>query len=244
MQTFRELRERDCYYVDKTAYIERLLDEGKHYFLSRPRRFGKSLFLDTLKELFEGNEELFDGALHPRAPQLVGSPSGGAAGLRRRQLWRNRPLLHAGRDGATRRGRAAYGRGNRVPYGRGPLRVSSGSPARADRPAGGGAGGRVRQADPGRAGEAGSGVRQPRLPARIVRGDQGLRRARGVHVPDRHHQVLQGEPVLAIEQPHRPDAGSGLFVDLRIHGAGSGHGVRAGAGRPGPGAGAGVVQRL
>ena len=37
MQTFRELR-RDCYYVDKTAYLERLLDEGKHYFLSRPRR--------------------------------------------------------------------------------------------------------------------------------------------------------------------------------------------------------------
>ena len=54
MQTFRELRERDCYYVDKTAYIERLLDEGKHYFLSRPRRFGKSLFLDTLEELFAG----------------------------------------------------------------------------------------------------------------------------------------------------------------------------------------------
>ena len=58
MQTFRELRERNCYYVDKTPYIQRLLDEGKHYFLSRPRRFGKSLFLDTLKELFEGSEEL------------------------------------------------------------------------------------------------------------------------------------------------------------------------------------------
>ena len=61
MQTFRELRERDCYYVDKTAFIRRLLDEGKHYFLSRPRRFGKSLFLDTCKELFEGNEPLFEG---------------------------------------------------------------------------------------------------------------------------------------------------------------------------------------
>ena len=61
MQTFREVREQDCYYVDKTAYIERLLHEGKHYFLSRPRRFGKSLFLDTLKELFEGNEPLFRG---------------------------------------------------------------------------------------------------------------------------------------------------------------------------------------
>ena len=38
-------------------YIERLLKDGKHYFLSRPRRFGKSLFLDTLKELFEGSED-------------------------------------------------------------------------------------------------------------------------------------------------------------------------------------------
>ena len=65
IQTFRKLREEDCYYVDKTAYIRRLLDEGTHYFLSRPRRFGKSLFLDTLKELFEGNEPLFAGlAIH------------------------------------------------------------------------------------------------------------------------------------------------------------------------------------
>ena len=61
MQTFREVRERGCYYVDKTAFIGRLLDEGKHYFLSRPRRFGKSLFLDTCKELFEGSEPLFEG---------------------------------------------------------------------------------------------------------------------------------------------------------------------------------------
>ena len=67
MQTFREVREADCYYVDKTPYITRLLNEGKHYFLSRPRRFGKSLFLDTLKELFEGNEELFTGLyIHDR----------------------------------------------------------------------------------------------------------------------------------------------------------------------------------
>ena len=75
IQTFREIRERDCYYVDKTAYIRRLLDEGKHYFLSRPRRFGKSLFLDTCKELFEGNERLFEGPRHPRRMGLVGAPS-------------------------------------------------------------------------------------------------------------------------------------------------------------------------
>ena len=65
IQTFREVREENCYYVDKTAHIRRLVDEGKHYFLSRPRRFGKSLFLDTCKELFEGNEALFEGlAIH------------------------------------------------------------------------------------------------------------------------------------------------------------------------------------
>ena len=61
IQTFGKIWQEDCYYVDKTAYIRRLLDEGTHYFLSRPRRFGKSLFLDTLKELFEGNEPLFEG---------------------------------------------------------------------------------------------------------------------------------------------------------------------------------------
>ena len=75
IQTFREIREENCYYVDKTAYIARLVDEGKHYFLSRPRRFGKSLFLDTLKELFEGNEPLFEGlAIHERWDWSVRHP--------------------------------------------------------------------------------------------------------------------------------------------------------------------------
>ncbi len=60
IQTFRQIREEGYYYVDKTAYARRLADDaGKHYFLSRPRRFGKSLFVDTLKELYEGNEPLF-----------------------------------------------------------------------------------------------------------------------------------------------------------------------------------------
>ena len=67
IQTFRELRDRKCYYVDKTAYMDALIVEGKHYFLSRPRRFGKSLLLDTMKELFEGNERAFIGLdIHPR----------------------------------------------------------------------------------------------------------------------------------------------------------------------------------
>ena len=75
IQTFRKIREEDCYYVDKTTYIRRLLDEGTHYFLSRPRRFGKSLFLDTLKELFEGNEPLFAGLyIHDRWDWSVRHP--------------------------------------------------------------------------------------------------------------------------------------------------------------------------
>ena len=51
IQTFREIREEGYYYVDKTGFALQLIDQGKYYFLSRPRRFGKSLFLDTLKEL-------------------------------------------------------------------------------------------------------------------------------------------------------------------------------------------------
>lgn len=61
IQTFREIREDNHYYVDKSHLALKLMSDGKHYFLSRPRRFGKSLFLDTLKELFEGNEPLFRG---------------------------------------------------------------------------------------------------------------------------------------------------------------------------------------
>jgi hypothetical protein len=61
IQTFREIREDNCYYVDKTGYALKMATEGKSFFLSRPRRFGKSLFLDTLGELFAGSEALFQG---------------------------------------------------------------------------------------------------------------------------------------------------------------------------------------
>ncbi len=50
IQTFSHIRAEDYYYVDKTAYALKLANEGKYYFLSRPRRFGKSLFLDTLAD--------------------------------------------------------------------------------------------------------------------------------------------------------------------------------------------------
>ena len=47
-------------YVDKTGLIKKLIDQGApHYFISRPRRFGKSLFINTLEQIFKGNKELF-----------------------------------------------------------------------------------------------------------------------------------------------------------------------------------------
>ena len=61
IQTFSRLREDGAYYVDKTRLLLSLVRGGSRYFLSRPRRFGKSLLVSTLKELFEGNEALFEG---------------------------------------------------------------------------------------------------------------------------------------------------------------------------------------
>jgi hypothetical protein len=58
---FKELIKGNYIYVDKTEYIYKLINSGKYYFLSRPRRFGKSLLLSTIKYLFEGQRELFKG---------------------------------------------------------------------------------------------------------------------------------------------------------------------------------------
>ena len=82
IQTFSKLREEGCYYVDKTALALHLIDSGSYYFLSRPRRFGKSLFLDTLKELFEGRQSLFTGLAAEHAWGLVQNIPGDS-----HQLW-------------------------------------------------------------------------------------------------------------------------------------------------------------
>ncbi len=60
-QSFEALRQDGCLYVDKTKYIYELVHAGSQYFLSRPRRFGKSLFLSTLLAYWEGKKELFEG---------------------------------------------------------------------------------------------------------------------------------------------------------------------------------------
>ena len=61
IQDFEKLRSNDFVYVDKTKYIYQLLQGSSNYFLSRPRRFGKSLFVSTLKYLFQGRKDLFAG---------------------------------------------------------------------------------------------------------------------------------------------------------------------------------------
>ncbi len=61
ISTFSQIVKDDYIYIDKTEYAYELIQNYKYSFLSRPRRFGKSLFLDTLQEIFEGNRELFNG---------------------------------------------------------------------------------------------------------------------------------------------------------------------------------------
>lgn len=61
IQTFEIIRKEGYLYVDKTQFIHQLVSTGKYYFLSRPRRFGKSLFISTLEAFFKGRRELFDG---------------------------------------------------------------------------------------------------------------------------------------------------------------------------------------
>jgi hypothetical protein len=61
IQTFQNLIEEGYAYVDKTRFVAGIADQNKYYFLSRPRRFGKSLLLSTLRSAFEGRQELFQG---------------------------------------------------------------------------------------------------------------------------------------------------------------------------------------
>ena len=78
IQTFKDIRTDDFAYVDKTAHVYRLATRGKCYFLSRPRRFGKSLLLSTLKAYFQGKKELFEGL----------------AIARLEREWKQYPVLH------------------------------------------------------------------------------------------------------------------------------------------------------
>lgn len=74
LQSFQEIRSNGFIYVDKTEYIYRLFKTGKYYFLSRPRRFGKSLLLSTMRCFFEGKRDLFKGLFIDSCPDLDWEP--------------------------------------------------------------------------------------------------------------------------------------------------------------------------
>ena len=61
IQSIIKILKEDRVYIDKTGFAFELMENGTHYFISRPRRFGKSLFLKTLEEIFKGNRTLFKG---------------------------------------------------------------------------------------------------------------------------------------------------------------------------------------
>ena len=86
VQDFEKLRKRKLLYIDKTQYVADLLQGGGIYFLSRPRRFGKSLFLSTLAAYFEGKKELFEGLfLEHGEPELAAAQG--------REAWQTFPVL-------------------------------------------------------------------------------------------------------------------------------------------------------
>ncbi|MGF7109524.1 ATP-binding protein [Treponema pedis] len=85
VQSFKDLREKEFLYVDKTEYVFRLAGVSKVYFLSRPRRFGKSLFLSTLEAYFLGQKELFEGLAIEKLEE---------AEKEKREIWQEYPILH------------------------------------------------------------------------------------------------------------------------------------------------------
>ena len=87
IQSFKDLREKKFLYVDKTEYLSRLVNTGKVYFLSRPRRFGKSLFLSTLAAYFRGQKELFTGLYLEKAEEEAAVQEG-------RNAWETYPVLY------------------------------------------------------------------------------------------------------------------------------------------------------
>ena len=86
-QDFEKLRNFEALYVDKTQYIEKLITIGNVFFLSRPHRFGKSLFLSTLKAYFEGKKELFEGLYIEKAEVEL-------AKQQKREPWEAHPVLY------------------------------------------------------------------------------------------------------------------------------------------------------
>ncbi len=95
ISTFSQIREEGYCYADKTGFVGKLVESGKYFFISRPRRFGKSLFIDTLREAFSCNKKLF-------------------AGLALENIWnweRPFPIIHISFGGGVLKDRAALDNG-------------------------------------------------------------------------------------------------------------------------------------
>ena len=86
-QDFEDLRRKNYLYVDKTQYLAQLVTRYKDFFLSRPHRFGKSLFLSTLRAYFEGKKELFKGLYIEQAEEAI-------ARRQNREPWEVSPVLY------------------------------------------------------------------------------------------------------------------------------------------------------
>ena len=86
-QDFSDLRRNGFIYVDKTHFVADLVSASKYYFLSRPRRFGKSLFLSTLKAYFEGKKECFEGLYLEKWEEAQAAQEG-------REAWQQYPVLY------------------------------------------------------------------------------------------------------------------------------------------------------
>ena len=86
-QSFEVLRSNQCVYVDKTRYVYQLISQSRVYFLSRPRRFGKSLLLSTLDAYFSGKQELFKGLYLEQAELEF-------AAREKREAWQQYPVLY------------------------------------------------------------------------------------------------------------------------------------------------------
>ncbi len=86
IQTFEKLRKGDYLYVDKTELVWKIAYTSTPYFLSRPRRFGKSLLLSTFEAYFEGKKELFEGLAIEKLENEMGKASCAASGFKCREV--------------------------------------------------------------------------------------------------------------------------------------------------------------
>ena len=177
IQTFADIRNENYLYIDKTEYVYRMTHSGARYiFLSRPRRFGKSLLVSTLHSYFEGRKELFGAALRHEHGQTHGER---AIGIHAQPpAAQIREYLRKSRGGDRTQRQACR-------YHPKSLHTDRAESGRAHR--------RIRRTlagrSPRRYGPAGT----PQRHAKLLQPPQGLRPVSPLRIHDRHHQVLTAQ---------------------------------------------------